>query len=226
MSTSTEHNKEFGTSHDKPSMFKMVLSPTSQFTSIKENPLILRPLITLLFLQILTYISVGFLSADDKLVDTLKSLIDISDTRIQTIVAIFITLSGIVNTFFTVVIVAIVIKLFMIFFQNNLSFQKIISLLVHITLIPLIGLFANVLINIGLQTNNFTSFTNLGIFFEGNSILKNIFSSLDLFFIIQIVLISIGLKIIGNLSKTKVISIGVFLFAVNLCFSIISALLT
>jgi len=226
MSTSTEHNKEFDTSHDKPSIFKMVLSPTSQFTSIKENPLILRPLITLLFLQILTYISVGFLSADDKLVDTLKSLIDISDTRIQIIVAIFITLSGIVNTFFTVVIVAIVIKLFMIFFQNNLSFQKIISLLVHITLIPLIGLFANVLINIGLQTSNFTSFTNLGIFFEENSILKDIFSSLDLFFIIQIVLISIGLKIIGNLSKTKVISIGVFLFAVNLCFSIISALLT
>ncbi|WP_071460905.1 YIP1 family protein [Bacillus massilinigeriensis] len=214
--------EETSAENSNPSIVKTITSPLRQFSLIKKSPKILKPLIGIIILQLFVFSFLGFLSVDPEILSSVKSSLEISEKRIKMVVAIFTTLGGVLNSLFSLLIMSIAIKIGMIFVQSDINFKQIFSLLVHVSIIPMIGIFINIIMNLLIETDAFTTFTNLGIFFPEDTSLYKVFSSIDIFFIAQIILIGMGLFIIGGISKLKATILCSLIISFNLAFAIIN----
>ena len=75
------------------------------------------------------------------------------------------------------------------------------------------------LIAIMLDTD-FKLYTNLAFLFEEDTVIYNVFASIDLFYILNFVFIGLGMCIIVELTKKQTILLMLILFALNIGASI------
>lgn len=203
------------------SIFKIIYSPIREFEKIKENPIISRPLLILIFLQILITFFTSYSSIDQTvIVDILKD-IHTTPERLKLIIAILSAITSIFNMLFLILISSIFYKIITIIFQKDIPFKILLSFFIYLGIIPILGLFFNGLLSFILNIN-FTSFTNFGFLFEKSSIPYTIITSLDFFYLWHFTLIGIVLYVIMKLSKFKIAITMISLLTLNILFGIIS----
>ena len=67
---------------------------------------------------------------------------------------------------------------------------------------------------------DFKLYTNLAFLFEEDTVIYNVFASIDLFYILNFVFIGLGMCIIVELTKKQTILLMLILFALNIGASI------
>lgn len=118
---------------------------------------------------------------------------------------------------FATLVIAAIYKVFMMFYGNDTSYKKLVMILVYTNVVVIIGRLINAIIAFSLG-DGVTSYTSLGTLFEEGSVAYGIGSSIEVFYLWNIVLIWLGLQITAGVSKVKAAIPIIVLFIIKVLF--------
>ena len=205
--------------NEKPSLLKFMINPVAEIRLINKNPLIIKPLLTILFVQVLLISIVSYVLTDNSQVNAIVNDLQTTPQRLKVVISFLSGLISVFNSLFIIILIAIFFKICSIFFQKDVLFKKIFSLIVFTQVSSIVGICLNFLIAIMLDTD-FKLYTNLAFLFEEDTVIYNVFASIDLFYILNFVFIGLGMCIIVELTKKQTILLMLILFALNIGASI------
>lgn len=195
----------------KPLLFGIVTSPITQFKRMKYQSPILIPLVSMLFLTILTSSMLSYVTLNNPM---LKSINGGHYGEFSSKIAFlstfsFSTIGGIISIFLS----PIFYKNIMIFFGIDISYKKVLSMVLYTTFIIKVGMLFNGLLAI-IWDGYELSYTSLAPLITDNLILHTMAQRMDIFNIWYFIVLGVGIHIVTNLSKNKTIILMfiVFLF--------------
>jgi heme A synthase len=127
------------------------------------------------------------------------------------------TVSGTLGAMLATFVVAAIYKVFMMFYGNDTSYKKLVTIIVYTNIVVIIGGFINAIIALILGVAP-TAYTSLGPLFEQGSVAYGIGSSIEIFYLWNIVLIWLGLQITAGVSKVKAAIPIIVLFIIKALF--------
>jgi hypothetical protein len=199
-----------------PSLIGFLHSPVEHIKRLKHKAPILKPFLIICVISMLYTGIISYLSVPNEALIEASNAINTSLPRLKLTTSIIAGLFSVIPLFFSLLIMAILLKLFLVFTHKELSFKAIFSLNIHISIVTLLASTINLLINGITWSGQYLSYTNLGRLFINDSIWHVLFVTLDPFVIWANILLAIGLYYLAESTKVQiaiVISI-VFLFSI------------
>lgn len=197
----------------KPSLLGMLTNPTEQFIRIKQQPIILTPMLIIIVLTIIG----TWLSASNVVIPELQD-VEINQEMaalIDTFTKIGATIGGVIMPLLTTLISTVIYFLVAKIAQSNVSFKQLFSMNTFILLITAIGLIVNGFIYMLIDGTADVSPTSLGYILNQNNV---IYSSIELFSIWNLILSAIGLHKVANFSKGLAWGTVIAIFVVGILF--------
>lgn len=197
----------------KPSLLGMLTNPTEQFIRIKQQPIILTPMLIIIVLTIIG----TWLSASNVVIPELQD-VEINQEMaalIDTFTKIGATIGGVIMPLLTTLISTVIYFLVAKIAQSNVSFKQLFSMNTFILLITAIGLIVNGFIYMLIGGTADVSPTSLGYILNQNNV---IYSSIELFSIWNLILSAIGLHKVANFSKGLAWGTVIAIFVVGILF--------
>lgn len=202
METNVVSNPEI---NKKPSLFGVIPSPTLQFKRMKGKSPIGLPLIYMMILFALNGAIAAFITFHSPILKNTGVEIPKSLTFIGGILGTIVT--GIIGF----LIAALFYKICMMVMGNDTTYKTLLSVVIHASIISVIGGFINSIINLAIGSEKVISYTSLAPLISEQS-LHGIAQSLDVFHIWYYIILGIGLHEVAGLSKNKVITLIVIMF--------------
>ncbi|PHD45699.1 hypothetical protein COF67_23750 [Bacillus toyonensis] len=217
MNTEKEMNLEVA----KPSLIKMFSSPEKQFFLMKEKSKIYLPMITMILIQMICSIAITYLIYKEP---NVSNQIEIIPGGLKTLLisTIIFTLISVTLTYF---ITAILYKVVMIFMGKDITYNKILHIVVYTSIISSLGLIINIIL-MYLFGGNKPEYTNLGLLFAPGTITHGIAVALDIFTIWKLIILILGFKIVANLNKKQTIIISLLITIISTSYTIIEAIIS
>ena len=145
--------------NEKPSLLKFMINPVAEIRLINKNPLIIKPLLTILFVQVLLISIVSYVLTDNSQVNAIVNDLQTTPQRLKVVISFLSGLISVFNSLFIIILIAIFLK-FVLSFSKGCSIQKDFSLIVFTQVTSIVGICLNFLIAIMLDTD-FKLYTNL-----------------------------------------------------------------
>ncbi|MZQ84002.1 hypothetical protein GQF01_17960 [Paenibacillus sp. 5J-6] len=199
-----------------PNLIGFLHSPVEHIKRLKHKAPIFKPFIIVCIVSMVYTGVISYLSVPDQSLIEASNAIHSSLPRLKLTTSIIAGLFSIIPLFFSLLIMAILLKLFLVFTHKELSFKTIFSLNIHMSAVTLLASTINLLINGITWSGQYLSYTNLGRLFINNSIWHVLFMALDPFVIWVNVLLAIGLHYLAGSTKVQIVIVIsiVFLFSI------------
>ncbi len=189
---------------EKPSLFGMITSPGLQFERMKTTEKFWGMFFIVALLQglvgglnsYITYTSPEMIEMQKKLGGEFAKQGSLASDLISS------TIWGIVGVMIATLVVAVIYKVFMMFYGNDTSYKKIVMIIVYADIVVVIGGLINGIIALILGAGP-TAYTSLGPLFDQGSLAYGIGNTIELFYLWNLVLIWLGLQVTAGLSKVK-----------------------
>ncbi|OAS86584.1 MULTISPECIES: Yip1 family protein [Metabacillus] len=201
----------------KPSIFGMIFSPGVQFERIREKPVIWVPLI--LFTVLMTIVTaITALNVDYTAVPGMEmspeelEMAKIFGIAGAAVVGFFVT--PITYLFFALIFWAIA-KIA----KSDATFKQMLSFSIFIGFISIIGQILNQLIILVIDGDPTIMLTSVNSFVGADGILGAVLSTIEVFTIWYYILLTMGLVIVGKLSKPAATIITIVFFILGLIFA-------
>ena len=108
--------------NEKPSLLKFMINPVAEIRLINKNPLIIKPLLTILFVQVLLISIVSYVLTDNSQVNAIVN--DLQTTsKVKSCNLLLSGLISVFNSLFIIILIAIFLK-FVLSFSKGCSIQK------------------------------------------------------------------------------------------------------
>lgn len=205
----------------KPSFLGMVTSPSQQFERMKENTALAMPLVFMLLFMAVTGSLASYLSLRNPV---LKDAVEVTGFKIPTSVTVGMGAVGsVIGGVIVFLIAAGFYKLIMVILGNDISYKKILLIIIFASFISSLGLLVNALI--ALVAGGYgANYTSLAPIMGDHKLLGAIGGNFDVFSIWYYILLAIGFQIVAGLSRNKAITIVVIVFLLGIGFSSLSGL--
>ncbi|MCI0766417.1 YIP1 family protein [Bacillus sp. TL12] len=196
----------------KPSLFSMITSPALQFQRMRTHKPIIVPLFIILLLTIITSALFSYVTLNNPAIKQMNSN---SAFQIPTHITFlttfgFTAVSGIISVFFA----PIFYKNIMIFFGVDTTYKELLCVTLYSVFIMKLGMLLNGTIAI-LLGNYQISYTSLAPLLTDNLILHAMAQRIDVFAIWYYIVLGIGLYILTELHKKKVMVLVIVLFIIT-----------
>ncbi|MBC6972753.1 YIP1 family protein [Bacillus sp. Xin] len=196
----------------KPSLFSMITSPALQFQRMRTHKPIIVPLFIILLLTIITSALFSYVTLNNPAIKQMNSN---SAFQIPTHITFlttfgFTAVSGIISVFFA----PIFYKNIMIFFGVDTTYKELLCVTLYSVFIMKLGMLLNGTIAI-LLGNYQISYTSLASLLTDNLILHAMAQRIDVFAIWYYIVLGIGLYILTELHKKKVMVLVIVLFIIT-----------
>ncbi|EMI9088027.1 MULTISPECIES: Yip1 family protein [Bacillus] len=203
---------------EKPSLFGMITSPGLQFERMKMSEKVWGMFFFVALLQGL----VGSLNAyvtytSPEMIKMQKELGALADQSSLVSNVISGTIWGAVGAMLVTFVIAAIYKVFMMFYGNDTSYKKIVTIIVYANIVVIIGGLINGVIALILGAGP-TAYTSLGPLFDQGSLAYGIGNTIELFYLWNLVLIWLGLQITAGLSKVQAAIPIIILFIIKAAF--------
>ncbi|AXK21067.1 TPA: DUF1282 family protein [Bacillus toyonensis] len=203
---------------EKPSLFGMITSPGLQFERMKASEKVWGMFFLVALLQglvggLTTYV----VNTSPEMVKMQKELGELAGKGSITSEVIYGIGSGFVGAMIGALFVAAIYKVFMMFFGNDTSYKKLLTIVVYTNIILIIGGLINGIIALILD-GGATQYTSLGPLFDQGSLAYGIGNTIELFYLWNLVLIWLGLQVTAGLSKVKAAIPIIVLFIIKAAF--------
>ncbi|PFW83025.1 hypothetical protein COL27_15180 [Bacillus sp. AFS075960] len=203
---------------EKPSLFGMITSPGLQFERMKMSEKVWGMFFFVALLQGL----VGSLNAyvtytSPEMIKMQKELGALADQSSLVSNVISGTIWGAVGAMLVTFVIAAIYKVFMMFYGNDNSYKKIVTIIVYANIVVIIGGLINGVIALILGAGP-TAYTSLGPLFDQGSLAYGIGNTIELFYLWNLVLIWLGLQITAGLSKVQAAIPIIILFIIKAAF--------
>ncbi|MGQ7872675.1 Yip1 family protein [Bacillus sp. 1A] len=203
---------------EKPSLFGMITSPGLQFERMKTSEKVWGMFFLIALLQgLLSAFTTYVTNTSPEMVKMKKELGEFAGQSSLTSDVIYGTVSGTLGAMLATFVVAAIYKVFMMFYGNDTSYKKLVTIIVYTNIVVIIGGFINAIIALILGVAP-TAYTSLGPLFEPGSVAYGIGSSIEIFYLWNIVLIWLGLQITAGVSKVKAAIPIIVLFIIKALF--------
>ncbi|UYX52591.1 YIP1 family protein [Bacillus thuringiensis] len=214
----TAHLK--GVIAEKPSLLTTILSPLQNFEKVKKNPVIALPLIIICLLQITGTVIAAF--ALDTSILLQGNVPEGTEDFLVTFSRVTSILGGIIAPLIYLFLSSSIQLFFSKFTNSNVNFKQLLSLNIHIMLIPIISLWINGLFKFFVDESIPFYITSLGGFVQPKGPLFGLLNGIEIFAIWHFILRANGLQIVAELPKVYSWIIAFIFFAVILIFNIIN----
>ncbi|MFP3376849.1 Yip1 family protein [Bacillus sp. SIMBA_069] len=203
---------------EKPSLFGMITSPGLQFERMKTSEKVWGMFFLMALLQgLLSAFTTYVTNTSPEMVKVKKELGEFAGQSSLTSDVISSIVSGTIGGMLVTFVVAAIYKVFMMFYGNDTSYKKLVTIIVYTNIVVIIGGFINAIIALILGVAP-TAYTSLGPLFEQGSVAYGIGSSIEIFYLWNIVLIWLGLQITAGVSKVKAAIPIIVLFIIKALF--------
>ncbi|HDR8184610.1 TPA: DUF1282 family protein [Bacillus thuringiensis] len=203
---------------EKPSLFGMITSPGLQFERMKTSEKVWGMFFLMALLQgLLSAFTTYVTNTSPEMVKVKKELGEFAGQSSLTSDVISSIVSGTIGGMLVTFVVAAIYKVFMMFYGNDTSYKKLVTIIVYTNIVVIIGGFINAIIALILGVAP-TAYTSLGPLFEQGSVAYGIGSSIEVFYLWNIVLIWLGLQITAGVSKVKAAIPIIVLFIIKALF--------
>ncbi|WP_420975297.1 Yip1 family protein [Bacillus thuringiensis] len=202
----------------KPSLLGMITSPGEQFERMKASEKVWGMFFLVTLLQglvggLTTYV----VNTSPEMIKMQKELGELAGKGSITSEVIYGIGSGFVGAMIGALFVAAIYKVFMMFFGNDTSYKKLLTIVVYTNIILIIGGLINGIIALILD-GGATQYTSLGPLFDQGSLAYGIGNTIELFYLWNLVLIWLGLQVTAGLSKVKAAIPIIVLFIIKAVF--------
>ncbi|MBG9503173.1 membrane protein [Bacillus thuringiensis] len=202
----------------KPSLLGMITSPGLQFERMKTTEKVWGMFFLVALLQGL----VGGLNSyvtytSPEMIKMQKELGELAGKGSITSEVIYGIGSGFVGAMIGALFVSAIYKVFMMFFGNDTSYKKLLTIVVYTNIILIIGGLINGIIALILD-GGATQYTSLGPLFDQGSLAYGIGNTIELFYLWNLVLIWLGLQVTAGLNKVKAAIPIIVLFIIKAVF--------
>ena len=109
--------------NEKPSLLKFMINPVAEIRLINKNPLIIKPLLTILFVQVLLISIVSYVLTDNSQVNAIVNDLQTTPQRLKVVISFLSGLISVFNSLFIIILIAIFLK-FVLSFSKGCSIQK------------------------------------------------------------------------------------------------------
>ncbi|PRT03959.1 hypothetical protein C6356_20880 [Bacillus wiedmannii] len=203
---------------EKPSLLGMITSPGLQFERMKTSEKVWGMFFLMALLQgLLSAFTTYVTNTSPEMVKVKKELGEFAGQSSLTSDVISSIVSGTIGGMLVTFVVAAIYKVFMMFYGNDTSYKKLVTIIVYTNIVVIIGGFINAIIALILGVAP-TAYTSLGPLFETGSVAYGIGSSIEVFYLWNIVLIWLGLQITAGVSKVKAAIPIIVLFIIKALF--------
>ncbi|MBG9513961.1 membrane protein [Bacillus thuringiensis] len=207
-----------GVGAKKPSLLGMITSPGLQFERMKTTEKVWGMFFLVALLQGL----VGGLNSyvtytSPEMIKMQKELGELAGKGSITSEVIYGIGSGFVGAMIGALFVSAIYKVFMMFFGNDTSYKKLLTIVVYTNIILIIGGLINGIIALILD-GGATQYTSLGPLFDQGSLAYGIGNTIELFYLWNLVLIWLGLQVTAGLNKVKAAIPIIVLFIIKAVF--------
>jgi len=203
---------------EKPSLFGMITSPGLQFERMKTSEKVWGMFFLMALLQgLLSAFTTYVTNTSPEMVKVKKELGEFAGQSSLTSDVIYSIVSGTIGGMLVTFVVAAIYKVFMMFYGNDTSYKKLVTIIVYANIVVIIGGFINGIIALILGVAPI-AYTSLGPLFEQGSVAYGIGSSIEVFYLWNIVLIWLGLQITAGVSKVKAAIPIIVLFIIKALF--------
>lgn len=203
---------------EKPSLLGMITSPGLQFERMKTSEKVWGMFFLMVLLQgLLSAFTTYVTNTSPEMVKVKKELGEFAGQSSLTSDVISSIVSGTIGGMLVTFVVAAIYKVFMMFYGNDTSYKKLVTIIVYTNIVVIIGGFINAIIALILGVAP-TAYTSLGPLFETGSVAYGIGSSIEVFYLWNIVLIWLGLQITAGVSKVKAAIPIIVLFIIKALF--------
>lgn len=203
---------------EKPSLLGMITSPGLQFERMKTSEKVWGMFFLIALLQgLLSAFTTYVTNTSPEMVKMKKELGEFAGQSSLTSDVIYGTVSGTLGAMLATFVIAAIYKVFMMFYGNDTSYKKLVTIIVYTNIVVIIGGFINAIIALILGVAP-TAYTSLGPLFEQGSVAYGIGSSIEVFYLWNIVLIWLGLQITAGVSKVKAAIPIIVLFIIKALF--------
>jgi hypothetical protein len=203
----------------KPSLFGMIFSPGEQFERLREKPVIWIPLI--LFTVLMTVVAaISALNADYSAVPGME----MSPEELEMAKTFGIAGAAVVGFFVTPITYLIIALIFWgisKIAKSDATFKQMLSFTIFSSFITIIGQIFNLLITMAIDGDPFIMLTSVNSFVGADGILGAVLSTIEVFTIWYYILLTMGLVIVGKLSKPAATIITIVFFILQLLFAAI-----
>lgn len=208
--------QEVGTK--KLSLFGMITSPSLQFERMKKSEKVWGMFFLVALLQGLvggftTYV----VNNSPEMIKMQKELGELAGKSSMTSEIISGIGSSFVGAMVSALFVAVIYKVFMMFFGNDTSYKTLLTIIVYTNFILIIGELINTILNLILDSGA-TRYTSLGSFFTEGTLAYGVGNTIEVFYVWNLVLIWLGLQITAELSKVKAAVPIIVLFIIKAVF--------
>ncbi|TKH11643.1 YIP1 family protein [Bacillus wiedmannii] len=202
----------------KPSLLGIITSPGEQFERMKTSEKVWGMFFLIALLQgLLSAFTTYVTNTSPEMVKMKKELGEFAGQSSMTSDVIYGTVSGTLGAMLATFVIAAIYKVFMMFYGNDTSYKKLVTIIVYTNIVVIIGGFINAIIALILGVAP-TAYTSLGPLFEEGSVAYGIGSSIEVFYLWNIVLIWLGLQITAGVSKVKAAIPIIVLFIIKALF--------
>lgn len=192
--------------YEKQNMFEVIYNPVNYFHKLKNNPIILKPLLFVIFLQvILSYLNFNIEKEPD---------IGQAGWLLMSLFA------GVSNTIL-LLLTALLFLFFLYLVKNKIRYKVVLSVVVHVMIILVMGMAVSVILS-SLFGGPMHYYTSPLMLFEEDDFLYNLSTGLDIFTVWMFIAMGTGLKIVSGITGKKAFA---FVFILYL-FSALSAIFT
>lgn len=180
------------------------LKTTLQFRN-NSNIKVIRPLFLLsIFYSIYSGIVAYKLLSKNNNTALLAKDSGTTEERIQIVGGIIGSTYTMLTIIFTIIIISIILKILSVFLGKDISFKKLLSIIIYSHVIPLLGLTINLVLSTFLGYEEIISFTNLSSIFHSKP-LSAILETFDIFRIWQYVIIGMGMYFVAGWTKKQIL---------------------
>ena len=197
---------------EKPSLFGMITSPGLQFERMQTSEKVWGMFFLMALLQgLLSAFTTYVTNTSPEMVRVKKELGEFAGQSSLTSDVISSLVSGTIGGMLVTFIVAAIYKIFMMFYGNDTSYKKLVTIIVYANIVVIIGGFINGIIALILGEAP-SAYTSLGPLFEQGSLAYGIGNTIEVFYLWNIVLIWLGLQITAGiiLSSNCYVNCGIF----------------
>ncbi|WP_144597541.1 Yip1 family protein [Bacillus cereus] len=188
---------------EKPSLLGIIISPGLQFERMKMSEKVWGMFFLVALLQGLvgafgTYV----MNTSPEGIKMKKELGGLVGQGSLTLEIIYGAISGFVEAMIGALFVAGIYKVFIMLFGNDTSYKTLLTIIVYTNIVLIIGGLINTILNL-IFGGGATEYTSLGPLFTEGSFAYEIGTTVEVFYVWNLVLIWLGLQITAGLSKVK-----------------------
>lgn len=209
----------------KPSLLGMVVNPKEQFDRIKERPVFVGALISII---ILTCVGMwlSLISFDITKVANLSDLQGFTTEELAAFEVLSkLTFIGIelIGSFITVVILSLLFLLFAKSLELRVKFKEFFSMNIYVLFVVSLGILLNGLITVLVGADPESIYTSLSVFYKADGIFGEVLKHIEIFKIWGLILTAVGLQKVARYPKKTAWIIAIIFFVFTVVLTITNA---